>query len=145
MWLDAFVWPTQSIADCVACNVHSLNYDRYCHDMDIFAIITLSAMFASITSLVFIACVVNADKMSNTSTPAQVIKFILSQYFAILTILFCSSLTHPPIYPLCDLSEYRWCWGAKHPLGLQQSQTEGSGGGKGDKVTNTNMGDPRGN
>lgn len=35
-----------------------------------------------------------------------------------------------PISPLCDLPEYRWCWGAKHPLGLQQSQTERSGGGK---------------
>lgn len=35
-----------------------------------------------------------------------------------------------PISPLCDLPEYRWCLGAKHPLGLQQSQTEGSGGGR---------------
>ncbi len=34
------------------------------------------------------------------------------------------------ISPLCDLPEYRWCWGAEHPLGLQQSQTEGRGGGK---------------
>lgn len=36
-----------------------------------------------------------------------------------------------PFPPLCHLPEYTRCCGAKHPLGLQQSQTEGSGGGEG--------------
>lgn len=45
-----------------------------------------------------------------------------------------SSMSLPftaPFSPLCHLPEYTRCCGAKHPLGLQQSQTEGSGGGEG--------------
>lgn len=80
-----------------------------------------------------IACTVAT--MSNKNFPVET-KFILSKYFGFffyITIHFYSSIHLPfavPISPLCDLPEYRWCWGAKHPLGLQQSQTEGSGGGK---------------
>lgn len=40
-------------------------------------------------------------------------------------------LSAAPISPLCRLPEYTRCRGAKHPLGLQHSQTEGSGGGEG--------------
>lgn len=73
---------------------------------------------------------------SNINIPAEAIKFIFSKFiFSIDNTIYSlySSVYLPfavPISPLCDLPEYRWCWGAKHPLGLQQSQTEGSGGGK---------------
>lgn len=42
--------------------------------------------------------------------------------------LSASCCTHVP--PLCDLPEYRWCWGAEHPPGQQPSQTGGREGGK---------------
>lgn len=62
-----------------------------------------------------------------------------------MTQLFCrvyvslfphSSVSLPsaaPISPLRRLPEYTRCCGAKHPLGLQQSQTEVGGGGENDK------------
>lgn len=61
----------------------------------------------------------------------------------ILTLLFICSCAHPSICPLlcpfssfsslCDCLECRWCRDAKHPLGLQQSQTEGRSGGAKEK------------
>lgn len=48
--------------------------------------------------------------------------------FFLLIRLSALRCTHSP---MCRLPEYTRCRGAKHPLGLQHSQTEGSGGGEG--------------
>lgn len=98
--------------------------------IDTFRTCSTDALITEAPDLCCFLCA--AAAMSNTNIPAAVTKFILSKYCVILTMPFIPPVTLLicPISRLCDLQEYRWCWGAKHPLGLQQSQTEGSGGGK---------------
>lgn len=56
---------------------------------------------------------------------------LFCQLYASLFLLIVSLPFTAPFSPLCHLPEYTRCCGAKHPLGLQQCQTEGSGGGEG--------------